>query len=76
MRRAYCFLCGGDRMALIWRVASKAAKESMRNRIPIEEILKTTGTGWEIPADVKRPDGMTAKELGQWVREVARPCGY
>lgn len=63
-------------MALIWRVASKAAKESMRNRIPIEEILKTTGTGWEIPAGVKRPEDMTAKELGQWIREVAKPCGY
>lgn len=63
-------------MALIWRVASKAAKESMRSRIPIEEILKTTGTGWEIPAGVRRPEDMTAKELAVWVRETAKPCAY
>jgi len=61
-------------MALIWRVASQAAKDSMRNRTPIEQILKTTGTGWEIPPGVEPPEDATAKELASWVREVARPC--
>lgn len=61
-------------MALIWRVASQAAKESMRNRIPIEDILKTTGTGWQIPNGMQPPEDATAKELATWVREVARPC--
>lgn len=61
-------------MALIWRVASQAAKESMRNRVPIEEILKTTGTGWRIPEGAEPPEDATAKELAAWVREVARPC--
>jgi hypothetical protein len=61
-------------MALIWRVASQAAKESMRNRIPIDEILRATGTGWEIPTGVEPPEDATAKELASWVREVARPC--
>ena len=59
-------------MALIWRVASQAAKESMRNRTPIEEILKATG--WEIPNNMLPPEDATAKELATWVREVARPC--
>jgi hypothetical protein len=61
-------------MALIWRVASQAAKESMRNRIPIEDILKITGTGWQIPNGMQPPEDATAKELAAWVREVARPC--
>jgi len=61
-------------MALIWRCASQAAKESLRNRIPIQEILKTTGTGWEIPNDMQPPDDLSARELASWVREVARPC--
>jgi len=61
-------------MALIWRVASQAAKESMRNRIPIDEILRATGTGWEIPTGVEPPEDATAKELASWLREVARPC--
>lgn len=59
-------------MALIWRVASQAAKESMRNRTPIEEIIKATG--WEIPNNMQPPEDATAKELATWVREVARPC--
>lgn len=62
-------------MALIWRVASQAAKESMRNSIPIEEILKTTGTGWEVPPGVTPPEDPTAKELAAWIRDTARPCG-
>jgi hypothetical protein len=61
-------------MALIWRVASQAAKDSLRNRTPIEQILKTTGNGWEIPQGVQPPEDATAKELAAWVREVARPC--
>ena len=61
-------------MALIWRCATQAARESMRNRIPIQEILKATGTGWEIPDKFEPPEDMTAKELATWVREVARPC--
>lgn len=59
-------------MALIWRCASQAAKESLRNRTPIQEILLKTGTGWEIPAGVEPPEDATAKELAAWVREVAR----
>jgi len=62
-------------MALIWRVASQAAKESMRNRTPIEEILKATGTGWEIPNHMQPPEDATAKELAAWIRDIARPCG-
>ena len=46
----------------------------MRNRTPIEEILRATGTGWEIPEGFEPPEDMTAKELATWVREVARPC--
>jgi hypothetical protein len=61
-------------MALIWRCATQAAKDSMRNRTPIEEILKATGTGWEIPNGMEPPEDLTAKELATWVREVARPC--
>ena len=58
-------------MALIWRVASQAAKKSMQNRTPIEEILKATG--WEIPDGRQPPEDATSKELATWVREVARP---
>lgn len=76
MHWAYGFLFWGDRMALIWRVASKAAKESMQNRTPIEEILRATGTGWQIPNNMKPPEDATAKELALWVREVARPCAF
>jgi hypothetical protein len=61
-------------MALIWRCATQAAKDSMRNRVPIQDILKTTGTGWEIPEGFEPPEDLTAKELATWVREVARPC--
>lgn len=61
-------------MSLIWRCASKAAKDSLITRTPIEDILKATGTGWEIPEGVKPPEDATAKELATWVREVARPC--
>ena len=60
-------------MALIWRCASQAAKDSLRNRTPIQEILKATGTGWEIPEGEAPPEDATAKELAAWVREVARP---
>lgn len=59
-------------MALIWRCATQAARDSMRNRTSIEEILKATG--WEIPKGVEPPEDATAKELAAWVREVARPC--
>jgi hypothetical protein len=63
-------------MALIWRCATQAAKDSMRNRVPIQDILKTTGTGWEIPEGFEPPEDATAKELAAWVREVARPCAF
>jgi hypothetical protein len=59
-------------MALIWRCAAKAAKESMVNRISIHEVLKATVTGWEIPPEVEPPEDLTAKELASWVRETAR----
>jgi len=62
-------------MPLIWRCAAQAAKESLRNRIPIQEILKTTVMGWEIPNDMQPPDDLTARELASWVRDTARPCG-
>jgi len=60
-------------MALIWRCASQAAKDSLRNRTPIAEILMATGTGWKIPEGMEPPEDATAKELAAWVREVARP---
>lgn len=63
-------------MALIWRCAAQAAKESMRNRTPIEEVLRATGTGWEIPNNMQPPEDATAKELATWVREVAKPCAF
>lgn len=56
-------------MALIWRCAAKAAKESMRNKTPIAEVLRATG--WEIPEGVEHPEDPTSKELAAWVREVA-----
>ena len=59
-------------MALIWRCAAKAAKESMVSRVDIHEVLKTTVSGWEIPPNVEPPEDLTAKELASWVREVAR----
>jgi hypothetical protein len=62
-------------MPLIWRCAAKVAKDSLRNRTPIQEILRTTGTGWEIPKGIEQPDDMTAKELAEWVRDKARPQG-
>jgi len=61
-------------MALIWRCATQAAKDSMRHRVPIEKILKRTVVGWEIPPGVEPPEDATAKELATWLREVARPC--
>ena len=61
-------------MALIWRCATQAARDSLRNRTPIEEILRATGNGWEIPEGFEPPEDMTAKELAAWLREVARPC--
>jgi hypothetical protein len=61
-------------MALIWRCATQAARDSMRHRVPIQEILKHTVVGWEIPDDMQPPDDLTARELASWVREVARPC--
>lgn len=61
-------------MALIWRCATQAAREAMRTRTSIEEILRATGTGWEIPEGFEPPEDMTAKELAAWLREVARPC--
>jgi hypothetical protein len=63
-------------MALIWRCATQAAKDSMRHRVPIEEILKRTVVGWEIPQGVEPPEDATARELAAWVREVARPCVF
>jgi hypothetical protein len=62
-------------MALIWRCATKAAKDSLVTRTPIQEILKATGMGWEIPPGVEPPEDATAKELAAWVRDTARPCG-
>lgn len=59
-------------MALIWRCATQAAKDSLRNRTPIEEILKATGTGWEIPPGIEPPEDATAKELATWVRNNAK----
>jgi len=44
----------------------------MRNKIPIEELLRATG--WQIPNGMQPPEDATAKELATWVREVARPC--
>ena len=61
-------------MALIWRCAAQAAKDSLRHRVPIQEVLKNTGNGWQIPAGVEVPDDLTAKELAEWIRNMARPC--
>ena len=62
-------------MPLIWRCAAKAAKESLRNRTPIQEILQTTGTGWEIPMGIEQPEDLTARELAEWIRHKAIPQG-
>ena len=59
---------------LIWRCASQAAKEVLVNRRSIEEILKTTGVGWEISNGVQPPKNATTKELALWIRTVAKPC--
>jgi hypothetical protein len=59
----------GDAMSLIWRCAIKAAKESMINRVPIDDVLRATG--WAIPEGIERPEDPTSKELAAWVREVA-----
>lgn len=63
-------------MALIWRVASKAARDSMVSRIHVTEILKQIGTGWGLPPGVEPPDDLTAKELAVWIRELAKPCDH
>jgi hypothetical protein len=62
-------------MALIWRCASQAAKNALRSRTPIQDILKATVIGWEIPEGMEPPEDATAKELAAWVRDTARPCG-
>jgi len=60
----------GIRMALIWRCASAVAKESLVQRVPVCALLKPLG--WEIPRGYEPPEDPTAKELAEWVREVAQ----
>jgi hypothetical protein len=60
-------------MALIWRVATKAARDSMLSHVHVNEILKQIGTGWELPPGVEPSAGMTARELAAWLRDTARP---
>jgi hypothetical protein len=58
-------------MALIWRCAARAAKESLVNRIPIDSVLREIG--WEIHPDATRlDDDMTAKEMTMWIQRNAR----
>ena len=58
-------------MALIYRVAAKAAKESMQTKVPINDVLNRIN--WEIPNQVQEPEDATAKELAEWVRNAAVP---
>lgn len=57
-------------MPLIWRCAAKAAKDSLRNRKPIEDVL--ADIGWEVHEQAdKRDEDMTARELTLWVQRSA-----
>ena len=57
-------------MSLIWRCAAKAAKESLVNRVPIVDLLKSIG--WEVnPRAEPLEEDMTAKELTAWVQRNA-----
>jgi len=58
-------------MALIYRVAAQAAKESMQTRVPINDVLNRIN--WEIPNKVQAPEDATARELAEWVRTAAVP---
>lgn len=57
-------------MSLIWRCAAKAAKESLINRVPIADVLKSIGWEIHLRAD-SLEDDMTAKELTVWVQRNA-----
>ena len=57
-------------MSLIWRCAAKAAKDSLINRVPIDQVLAEIG--WGIHPRATRLDAdMTAKELTMWVQRNA-----
>jgi hypothetical protein len=58
-------------MALIWRVASKAAREAVLQRRPVKEMLPD---GWRLPPDKAPPDDATARELAEWIRSFAEPA--
>jgi hypothetical protein len=58
-------------MPLIWRCAAQAAKESLRNRTPIQDVLKKIG--WEIhPRAEPLDEDITCRELTVWVQRNAQ----